>query len=193
MINTLTLESPPGSLGAEEEKLIIEAARQDVDAFARLYHAYVQTIYHYLYSRVGQARTAEDLTSQVFLEALESLPRYRHRGFFRAWLFSIARHRMLNYHQRRPPEVGIEAVEDLPTPGADPLSQVIHGEEIAGLIRAIQGLKEDDRELLRLRYVAELSFSEIGMLLKRREGAVKKQLYRLLARLKSQMEDPRES
>ena len=52
----------------------------------------------------------------------------------------------------------------------------------------ISDLPENDLELIRLRFIAELSFSEIGLVLNRKENTVKKSLYRLLARLKSQLE-----
>ena len=56
------------------------------------------------------------------------------------------------------------------------------------LLRAIRALSDDEQELIRLRYVAELPFIEIAKALRKSEGATKKMMYRLLARLKSQME-----
>jgi RNA polymerase sigma factor (sigma-70 family) len=70
----------------------------------------------------------------------------------------------------------------------DPLSQVIRDEERQHLLRLIQALKEEEQDLLRLRFVAELRYVEIGALLGRSEAAVKKQVYRLLARLEIQLE-----
>jgi RNA polymerase sigma-70 factor (ECF subfamily) len=123
------------------------------------------------------------------MEAIESLPRYRHRGYFQAWLFSIARHRAANFHTRRPAEDAIEE-GGLPGPPADdPLLSVVQGDELQQLNMHFQLLDDDEQEVLRLRYVAELSYAEIGAVLKRSEGAVKKQTYRLLARLKSQLEN----
>jgi RNA polymerase sigma-70 factor (ECF subfamily) len=181
-------DSPPIALTPDQEARAIEAARRDPAAFARLYRAYVRPIYRYLYSRVGQAGDAEDLTSQVFLEALQSLSRYRHRGHFPAWLFAIARHRLLNFRYRGPLETGIEAAERRASAGPDPLVQVLRAEERDRLLALIGDLREDEQDLLRLRFTGELSFSEIGELLGRSEDAVKKQVYRLLARLESQLE-----
>jgi RNA polymerase sigma-70 factor (ECF subfamily) len=181
-------DSPPISLTPDQEALVIDAARRNPAEFAYLYRAYVRPIYRYLYSRVGQTGDAEDLTSQVFTEALESLPRYRHRGHFIAWLFSIARHRLLNYQHRCPPEIDIEVAERQESPGLDPLSQVVKGEERSSLLKIIQSLKEEEQNLLQLRFIAEMNYAEIGALLGRSEDAVKKQVYRLLNRLESQLE-----
>ena len=188
MIEWSLTETYPVTLTAEGEERAIEAARQDPRAFSPLNRAYVRPIYRYLYSRVGQAGDAEDLTSQVFAEALASLPRYRHRGHFLAWLFSIAWHRLLNHQYRRPPEADLAIAERLESPGVDPLSQVIQDEERRDLLRLIQALKEEEQDLLRLRFVAELNYAEIGAVLGRSEAAVKKQMYRLLASLESQLE-----
>jgi RNA polymerase sigma-70 factor (ECF subfamily) len=175
-------------LTSDDEGSAVEAARQDLAAFAPLYRAYVTPIFRYLYSRLGNAGEAEDLTSQVFMDALESLPRYRHRGHFPAWLFSIARHRLLNHWRRRSSEVDIETAEDRASPALDPLAEVVRNEEIQSLKGLIDELEEDEQDLLRLRFVAELSYGEIAGVLGSSEEAAKKRIYRLLTRMESQLE-----
>jgi hypothetical protein len=90
---------------------LVEAAKEDPVAFGRLYNLYVQPIYRYLYSQVGTVHDAEDLTSQTFMTAYESLTRYRERGFFSAWLFRIARSRLIDHFRGRSREVGLAAAE----------------------------------------------------------------------------------
>ena len=182
------IETSTFVLTTEEETQAIEAARRDRRAFSALYRAYVRPVYRYLYSRVGNPADAEDLTSQVFMEAIESLSRYHHRGHFLAWLFSIARHRALNFQGRQRPIVSIEIAETQDGQGEDPLMNLVNNEEIHRLSQRIAALRSDEQDLLRLRFVAELSYREIATLLGRSEDAVKKQVYRLLARLESQME-----
>lgn len=71
-------------------------------AFAMLYHRYFERIHAYLRSRTGDAEDAADLTQQVFLQALDALPRYRHgRVPFAAWLFRIAHNVAIDHHRRR--------------------------------------------------------------------------------------------
>ena len=166
---------------------LVEAAVKDPAAFGRLYNHYVQPVYRYLYSRVGTVHDAEDLTSQTFMAAYESLTRYRERGYFAAWLFRIARSRLIDHLRSSRREVELQAAEK----GAavqDALGQVIQDEEISQLQTLIYELTEEEQDLIRLRYVADLSFAEMAGVLGKREDAVKKSVYRLLARLKSQME-----
>jgi RNA polymerase sigma-70 factor (ECF subfamily) len=166
---------------------LVAQAKQNPSAFASLYDLYIQPIYRYLYSRVENAQEAQDLTTQTFLSAMEALPRYHHKGYFSAWLFAIARSKVIDYFRKRQRETDLDAPEE-EADDPDLLAQVIQSQELQRLTELISSLKEADRELIRLRYVADLSFAEMSVLLGKREDAVKKALYRLLARLESQME-----
>jgi RNA polymerase sigma-70 factor (ECF subfamily) len=166
---------------------LIAEALEDPAAFGRLYDRYVQPVYRYAYSRLDNAHEAEDITSQTFIAAYESLPRYRERGHFPAWLFRIARSKMMDHFRRSRREVALDAATHIVESG-DVLGTVIQDQELSQLRSVIQKLTEEEQDLIRLRYVADLSFSEMADLLGKRDDAVKKSVYRLLARLKSQME-----
>ena len=171
---------------AQDESALVRAAQTDGEVFALLYDRYVQRLYHYFYHRTNNVHDAEDLTAQTFLTALEALPHYRRDGYFAAWLFTIARNKVVDYY-RRTPNVPLD--ESMAPPFQSDLAGEAETSQQRGiLLRAIRSLKEDEQELIRLRYVAELSFAEIAKALHKSEGATKKMLYRLLARLKSQME-----
>ena len=171
----------------DDTPALISAALEDPAAFGMLYDRYVQHIYRYAYSRVENTRVAEDITSQTFTAAYESLGRYRERGYFSAWLFRIAQSEINNHFRRSRREVGLDATKRL-AEADDALGSVIQDEELGRLRFLIKKLDDDERELIRLRYVAELSFAEMADLLGKREDAVKKAVYRLLERLKGQME-----
>lgn len=177
----------PQTMGREDTSALISAALEDPAAFGRLYDRYVQPIYRYVYSRVGSAHEAEDITSQTFMTAYESLPRYREQGYFSAWLFRIAQSRMNDHFRRSRREVGLEAAERI-IEREDTLGTLIQDQELARLRFVIKKLGNEEQELIRLRYVADLPFAEIADVLGKREEAVKKSLYRLLERLKGQME-----
>ncbi len=173
----------------EEKRItqLVAAARQDPQAFGELYLLYAQPVFRYLYSRMGSFPEAEDVTAQTFLAALERFPNYHHDGYFASWLFSIARNKAVDYFRQQRKQTSLDEAELTPSE-ANLLQQAIKTERVAALSKLISALPEDERELIRLRYVAELSFAEIGHLLRKKEDTVKKSLYRLLARLKSQLE-----
>jgi len=164
----------------------IAAAQQDLAAFDALYVAYLPRVFGYLYSRVGQHAEAEELAAQTFLAALEQLPRYRHKGHFAAWLFAIARHKAADSFRARPAEA-LDAAHAL-AEDRDVLQDLAQRQQIDALRQHIAALPSEQAELLRLRYVAELSFAEIGVLLGRSEGAIKKSIYRCLDRLQRELE-----
>mgnify|MGYP003803897451 FL=1 len=93
----------------------------------------------------------------------------------------------MDQFRKRKNTSSIDEVDDIPVEN-DPLYGVIQSEQTAALSKLIQALPEEDRDLLRLRFLADMSFPEIAYLLHRNEDAVKKSIYRLLARLHSQLE-----
>jgi RNA polymerase sigma-70 factor (ECF subfamily) len=188
MIGLFSTLAEAGCPAEDGQTALIARAQRDPSAFAALYHRYVSPVFYYLLARVGSRRDAEDLTAQVFLEALESLPAYRHRGFFAAWLFTIARHRLADFHRRSRPEVPLDQAQETTDQATDPLTQVVQGERLQRLAKLVAQLDEDERELLRLRFAAGLRFAEVAAMQRRKESAVKMGYYRLLERLKSQME-----
>jgi len=170
-----------------DELRIIKAAREDPKAFGELYKLYVEPVFRYLYSRVGNVHEAEDITAQAFLVAFESFDRFREDRHFASWLFTIARNKAMDHFRQRKNLSTIDEAANIPVEN-DPLYGVIQSEQMEALSKLIKALPEEDRELLRLRFLAALSFPEIADFLHRNEDAVKKSIYRLLARLHSQLE-----
>ena len=170
-----------------DSKTVQRALEGDQSAFAQIYDAYAKPIYRYHLSRVGNAPDAEDLTAQTFLAVIESLVRYQHRDNFTAWIFQIARNKLMDHFRRNHSHGEIhESVVD-PAQG-DVLEAVVRDESRVRLKSLLHLLNEEDRELIRLRYTAELSFVEIAQLLGRKEDAVRKAIRRILDRLSIQME-----
>lgn len=172
----------------DQEAERIAIAQKDPRAFGALYDQYAPAIYRYLLSRLGNVEAAQDVTSQTFLTAIKRLPQYQHRGHFSAWLFSIARSKYVD-HLRKAKHTTAPVHEEHPDPSPGPLYDLVTRERRAALMACIQTLTPQEQELLRLRYVADLSFAEMASLLSKREDAVKKRFYRLLNRLRKQLED----
>ncbi len=171
---------------------LIEQARSDRAAFGALYRQFLPAVYAYVLARIGDPKDAEDLVEQVFLEVLEGLAGYRHEGHFTAWLFTIARRRAADFYRRRKPGLPLEQASDLCDPAPDSLGHLSREEDLRTLDGLLQGLAEQDRELLRLRFAAGLTFSGIAAVLNQGESAVKMRYYRLLQQLQARWEQENE-
>lgn len=166
---------------------LVQRAQKNPARFGEIYDLYVQRVYRFLYSQGLSQTEADDVAAQTFLDALEGLPRYREQGRFAGWLFSIARNRMRDHFRARsreqPLEKDVEEQEHHSLP-----DQVEQEQMIQALGSLIDELDTGQKELLNLRYVADLTFREIAEVVGDNEEAVKKRLYRLLASLRQRFE-----
>jgi RNA polymerase sigma-70 factor (ECF subfamily) len=189
-------QPPDKTTALRDDPALIEQARRDPEAFAALYRRYLTPVYRYLYSRLGSIHDAEDITSQVFIETLEGLStnHYRAGGCFSAWLFTIARRRLVDFYRQRP----TAPLDEIPSAEPSLLVALEKSDDLKHLARLLAQLDEEKQELLRLRFSAGLSFAEIAKLenrphkkphkdrgltrrgLTRSEAAVKMALYRAL-------------
>jgi len=187
MTETICLTTQPID-EIDEDQRLVQAAQKNPADFKLLYLKWLKPVYRYFYSRVHDEKDVEDLTSQVFLRTYQDLPRYRNQGSFPAWLFTIAHARAVDFYRKGKKELPLEQV-DLENPEFDPLSLTIKSEEMVHVNHLITVLSEDDRELIRLRYAANLSYREIGLILNRKEDTVRKSISRLLDRLSEKLEE----
>ena len=187
MNNADTLyKDPERSLKAQKVVNPLEKTNPD---FSELYRKHVNSVYYYLYSRVRNTADAEDLTSQTFITALETMHKLRDTSKFTPWLFRIARNKAMDHFRRarrRPTQVFNEELDrSLSSLRQD---DRLKQDQRIDLERIIAGLKPIEQEYLRLRLIAELPFSEIASILRKPESRIKKSYYRLLERLQAQVE-----
>jgi RNA polymerase sigma-70 factor (ECF subfamily) len=184
--NTKELEQEK-TMHEYDEMSIVRSVRSNPQQFGFLYERYVKRVFSYVYARIGNVHDAEDVTAQTFLAAFESFGNFRQAGHFAPWLFMIARNKSMDHFRKMHNPPTMDEVDEI-AQEEDVLGNLIHSEQAGVLSKLIQVLPEDERELLRLRFLAEMSFPQMARFLKRNEAAVKKSLYRLLARLQSQVE-----
>jgi RNA polymerase sigma-70 factor (ECF subfamily) len=190
MASAVGVLTDAGAFDADDA--LVEAARERREAFGAIYERYKAGIYRYLRTRTASRDDAADLTQQVFLRALDGLPKYRAgRAPFAAWLFRIARNAATDAHRRRRPSVSLDGIPDGIADVArfDPSMAAIESERLTRLRSLLAGIDPKKRELLALRFAGGLSAREIAPLVGRREEAVKKQLTRILATLKEHYHD----
>lgn len=169
----------------EETSLVARAKRGDEAAISQLYRQYAPAIYGYVASRVGDSAVADDLTSEVFLRALEGLPRFEYRGIpVSAWLYRIAHDRMVDHfrQQARRPTMPLE--NELLSVQGEIEQEVDARLRIQQLREAIEQLTAEQHQVILLRFTAGLKLKEVAYVMNKSIEAVKMLQWRALARLK---------
>ena len=166
--------------------LLQSAAQGDKKSFGKLYERYLDEIYRYVFIRVGNQQSAEDITEETFIKTWESLSRiYRGDGKIdnlRAWLYRIAKNLVVDYYRKNKSEniVVLDIAENLQSPE----EIVIEQEESTWIVSALQKMKPDFQQIIILRLINDMSHKEIASIVGISEGHSRILLYRALKKLK---------
>ncbi len=159
---------------------IIQAAKQDPQAFAPIYERYVSRIFAYCLNRTNNRQDAEDLCSQVFSRALASLHTY-HGGNLAAWLFRIAHNLIIDHYRKRRPTITLTGAEIATTLD----TQTIEQQEMQATLRQLIHELPDEKQALLVLYLDEkLTSDDIGTIVGKSAGAVRVELHRIIKRLR---------
>lgn len=166
-------------------ELIERAKGLESSAWAEIYQRHFPSIYGFVYRRVGDQVTSEDLASGVFLTALERINTFSYRGTpLVAWLFRIAHNQVVDYWRRRArmTKSSLESNEgDTQFSGKDEVELSLLKEDLRAALRYLTG---DQRQVLLLKFIDGLSNQEIAQVLKKPEGAIKSLQHRGLASMR---------
>lgn len=171
---------------AAESELIARAQAGEHRAFAVLVRQYQDRVFRFILRLVGARDEAMDLTQETFMKAHQALPGWRPEAQFRTWLFSIAHNAALDLLRRRQ-RVEFVSFSDLPAgeedhalpdPARQPDERLADRQSIEQLERTLQELPAEHREILLLREVEDMSYTEIAATLGIAEGTVKSRIAR---------------
>lgn len=167
-------------------ELVERAQAGESEAFGRLYDHYSDTVYRYIYYRVGGRATAEDLTSETFLRALRRISTFTWQGRdFGAWLVTIARNLVADHFKssRFRLEVTTGEMLDANEVERSPEESVLESLSNAALLEAVRKLNPQQRECVTLRFLQGLSVAETARMMGKNEGAIKTLQYRAVRTL----------
>jgi RNA polymerase sigma-70 factor, ECF subfamily len=162
-------------------------------AFSDLYRDHLRDVYSYAYYRVSNHHDAEDLTEQAFLQAYRHFERARRESNgrpLRPWLIRIAHNLASNYHRdrARKPQAALDAIEPPTHPHGT--ERVVEGrEELRLVMEKLDGLADDRRDALIMRFALGMSNREIARALGRSDGATKVLIHRAIKQLEEEMSD----
>lgn len=170
---------------------MIAAAKRNPKHFEPLYRNYYEPIFRFVYKRLNSMDQAQDVTSQVFLKALQNLSKYQSRGLpFGAWLYRIALSEVNNAYRENKAQrtLNIDTValnhmmEELEEHRSDAQRQQ--------LVEGLRNLRDDDLQLIEMRFFEKRPFKEVAQILDITENNAKVRLYRALDRLKQLIATP---
>ena len=180
----------PGDAAAEVWALVERAQAGESAAFGLIYDRYVDTVFRFVYFRVGNRQLAEDLTSDTFLRALKRIGSFTWQGRdLGAWLVTIARNLVADHFKsgRYRLEVTTGDVldadrEDRGLEGSPEAAVVDHITNVA-LLTAVKQLNPEQQECIVLRFLQGFSVAETAQTMGKNEGAIKALQYRAVRAL----------
>jgi RNA polymerase sigma-70 factor, ECF subfamily len=180
-------------IGPEFPAVLEAATRGDEEAFGRLWRDLQPRLLRYFMVAVPAA--AEDLASETWLAVVRSLGRFRgNEPAFRAWVFTIARHELLDWRRRaarRPIEdVPVTGLTDMAAMAApdDPAASAMEGLSTRAALAMVATLPADQAEAVVLRVVAGLDVDRVAAIMDKRPGTVRVLTHRGLRRLAERLD-----
>jgi RNA polymerase sigma-70 factor (ECF subfamily) len=168
-----------------EWQLVQRAQQYDNDAIHVLYETYYPKIYNYAFMQMGDVHASEDLASDVMLKMIESIQKYSYRGLpFGAWVFRIARNRIIDLHRRRRRRGEVDLSETIASTLASPQALAELAIERGQIQVALKHLTGEQRQVIVLKFMEGFDNRSIGRIMGRSEGAIKSLQHRALGALR---------
>jgi RNA polymerase sigma-70 factor (ECF subfamily) len=169
----------------DEFPAVLAAARGDEAAFGRLWHDLQPRLLRYF--AVAAPAAAEDLASETWLAVVRSLDRFRgNEPAFRAWVFTIAHHKALDWHRRAARRVTeaqpLDGLVELAAPD-DPAAAALEGLSTRAALATVATLPGDQAEAIVLRVVAGLGVDQVAGIMDKQPGTIRVLTHRGLRRL----------
>ena len=168
-----------------DDRLLVERAKTDPQAFGELYDRHVRTIYRLTLSILHNPAQAEDVTAEVFIKALKGIGGYRDQGRpFTCWLYQVARNTIANEFRAR---VTLPVDDDLRDSSGSPEDRAIRGDEARQIWQLVERLPPAQRTAMILRFREDLSLRTVARMMGRSEPAVKQLIFRAVRELRSEL------
>jgi RNA polymerase sigma-70 factor (TIGR02952 family) len=191
-VGQVLAEETPAPEGVDVWALVRRTQEGDAEAFGLLYDHYVTTVYRYVYHRVGDRATAEDVTSETFVRALRRIDSLSFQGRdVGAWLVTIARNIVLDHvkSSRYRLEVATADMRDADRATDGPEDAVIAHLTNRQLLECVRQLGSEQQECIVLRFLHGLSVAETAEIMGKKDGAIKALQHRAVRRLAGLLPD----
>jgi len=156
--------------------------------FEELYKENYNIVYGFLFSLCKNPELSEELTAETFYKALKNYKAFKGKSKISTWLCSIARNEYYTYYKKHSRLKSLEETDSLPDP--DTIEEMVQDKTLALKIHSLLHEMDDPyKEVFILRVFAELSFKEIGIIMKKTEAWARVTYYRAKIKLLERMEN----
>jgi RNA polymerase sigma-70 factor (ECF subfamily) len=182
---------------SSDEDLMKRTQLGDKSAFEILYERYSQSVLSYLYRMLGNLEDVESIGQEVFLRAFRFAPTYKYPQKFSTWLFTITRNLAINQSRRRKrspirniTELNLDGIDISGDPyqvAARATDDLEKQEEIATVLKALDGLPTDQKEVIVLGVFQDLSYAEMEEITGTKAVTLRSRMFHGLKRLAKQI------
>ncbi len=187
-------ELKPAALGrSSDEELMRRTQQEDSTAFEIIYERYSQSVLSYLYRMLGNLEDVESIGQEVFLRAFRFRATYKYPQKFSTWLFTITRNLAINQSRRRRrspirniTELNLDGIDISGDPyqvAAKATDSLEKQEEIASVLKALDGLPTDQKEVIVLGVFQDLSYAEMEEITGTKAVTLRSRMFHGLKRL----------
>lgn len=170
-----------------ELRVVADARRGDAAALTALYEHFKQDVFRFIFYRTHDREVAADLTGDVFEQMIKALPTYQPARPFAAWLFQIARNRVIDYWRQQQVRQADPLDETMPGPDVSPEQWVEQKLTVERLVWALRFLTADQCDVVILRYVAGMRVASVATAMDKSDGAVRMLQQRGLEMLRNRL------
>ncbi len=171
-----------------EEDLIKKAINGNDNAFETIMNHYMEDIYQYILYKIRQQDDAKDIIQEVMLGAYQNIHQFRQGASVKTWLISITKRKVADYYREKYAKKNVKTIpigeneEMIKEEKVSPLSQM-------SILEIINDLPKDDKELVHLVFLQQLSYKEIGEIMNLPIGTIKSRMHNIKSKLKVLLED----
>ena len=174
----------------KENNLSSRSLKKDKQAFLEIYNMYVDDIYRFIYFKVGHREEAQDIASSVFLKAWDYiiLNKVDKSKNLKALFYKIARNSVVDYYRAKKETSSLDTLEntDLKDVKQDPQEVAAVKDEYERILRLLNNIKEEYKEIILLKHINELSWDEISQALGKSKGSLRVLLHRATKALENE-------
>lgn len=163
----------------------------DKKAAERIFDHFSPKIFRFFMTRTASRQDSEDLTQEVFLKLLEKIGTFNNaQGYFSSWFWQIAKNQLIDHYREKKSfataDPDVIAKKSLTKSSDNPQKNIADKNEIEQVLKIVKNFSEEEQEIFSLRFLSELSYKEISIMLNKSEGNLRVISHRITQKIQKE-------